>query len=778
MAVQLPTPGEEPWGEELNAAITGIDNDLQASKASFDSRLDTVEAGGGGGGGAPSQYVPVFIFNGESNSGGLGENAKAIAAEIAPRAAVQIFDNTGLTAFQTLDIGVNNLVGHDEFAPQEQANRHGWELGLANSVEAGEWLNSTVYLIKTGQGGSTIAEWNEAGPYWQAFLARTRPALALLRSQGKIPVIYVWWTLGINDKGAGTSVATWKAGVQAFFVRLRDELGFVPIFAPTFMVYAGMPDWNTALGEIAAADNMFQVIDSTGAGVISQPDFGSDVHWNYNGMKTLASRLGSASRNFGQHEGYDHRRIDTLATSGIVEPPPAVDVSLVCAPTLLSFTEGSAGGVVAVSLDKAPPTNVNVAASVAGGNAAVAPTTLTFTPSNWSTGQSVTVTSPNDGAASGNRTATLTLSSSGVMGPASIAVTITDAGVGATAPVNTVLPAISGTTTVGSTLSCSQGTWTQSPTSYAYQWKRGGTAISGATASTYAVVAGDQGTTLTCTVTATNATGSTPATSAGTAIPAPPAPANTVLPAITGTAAVDSTLTCSQGTWSGSPTSYAYQWKRDLVVIAGATASTYLVVTADKSMSLTCTVTATNANGSTSATSTGLLIPGDPWAALPPVDWASLQNTTTPTQGTLLWNTTIPGGGMVTAPIDLTQAFDIELEYASAQDAAIVTVDEDNAAYYDWSSQLFLFCAYPYQGAMYVGTTMGNPAPIAGVTMTYPCHFKISKSGNDVVFRYGAGANPYGAVIHTLSGVLSGKTTAYLKGMYLGPGTTLKVNKA
>ena len=41
------------------------------------------------------------------------------------------------------------------------------------------------------------------------------------------------------------------------------------------------------------------------------------------------------------------------------------------------------------------------------------------------------------------------------------------------APVNSTLPVISGTTTITSVLTSTNGTWTNSPTSYAYQWKRG-----------------------------------------------------------------------------------------------------------------------------------------------------------------------------------------------------------------------------------------------------------------------------------------------------------------
>ena len=74
-------------------------------------------------------------------------------------------------------------------------------------------------------------------------------------------------------------------------------------------------------------------------------------------------------------------------------------------------------------------------------------------------------------------------------------------------PVNTVAPVASGTLTVGSTLSCTTGTWTNSPT-YTYQWQRGGANISGATSSTYVTVSADGGTSVGCLVTATNASGS------------------------------------------------------------------------------------------------------------------------------------------------------------------------------------------------------------------------------------------------------------------------------
>ena len=85
-------------------------------------------------------------------------------------------------------------------------------------------------------------------------------------------------------------------------------------------------------------------------------------------------------------------------------------------------------------------------------------------------------------------------------------------------PVNTVAPVASGTGTVGQNLTVTNGTWTYAPTSYAYQWLRGGAAIAGATSGVYALVGADSGNSVSCQVTAANAAGSTAATSNAIAV--------------------------------------------------------------------------------------------------------------------------------------------------------------------------------------------------------------------------------------------------------------------
>jgi hypothetical protein len=82
------------------------------------------------------------------------------------------------------------------------------------------------------------------------------------------------------------------------------------------------------------------------------------------------------------------------------------------------------------------------------------------------------------------------------------------------APVNTVAPVISGTPTVGQTLSSTTGTWTGNPTpTYTYQWKRNGSNIASATSSTYTLVQADATFAITCAVTGTNVVGQAEATS-------------------------------------------------------------------------------------------------------------------------------------------------------------------------------------------------------------------------------------------------------------------------
>jgi hypothetical protein len=83
-------------------------------------------------------------------------------------------------------------------------------------------------------------------------------------------------------------------------------------------------------------------------------------------------------------------------------------------------------------------------------------------------------------------------------------------------PALTVAPAITGSAKAGHVLSCGTGSWTGGPTSFAYRWSRNGTPIAGAISARYTVRSIDEGSGLTCTVTATNVAGTGPAASSAT----------------------------------------------------------------------------------------------------------------------------------------------------------------------------------------------------------------------------------------------------------------------
>jgi Ig domain of plant-specific actin-binding protein len=187
-------------------------------------------------------------------------------------------------------------------------------------------------------------------------------------------------------------------------------------------------------------------------------------------------------------------------------------------------------------------------------------------------------------------------------------------------PSNTTPPTINGTAAQGQTLTATNGTWANNPTAYQYQWQRcapsglGCANIGGATQQSYVVRPADVGRTLRVRVRAVNADGATDARSAPTEVvtgAGPGAPQNTARPTITGSGdpRVGEELTAENGTWTGSPTSFAYQWQRcdvDAVScfnVTGATGKTYGVRIADLGFRLRVVVRATNARGSATATS-------------------------------------------------------------------------------------------------------------------------------------------------------------------------------
>ncbi|MCW3031279.1 MAG: conserved secreted protein, partial [Solirubrobacterales bacterium] len=180
-------------------------------------------------------------------------------------------------------------------------------------------------------------------------------------------------------------------------------------------------------------------------------------------------------------------------------------------------------------------------------------------------------------------------------------------------PVNTAVPTITGTAQQGQTLTEHHGAWTNEPTGYAYRWLQCDSSgnnckeISSAAGQTYVARAEDVGHTIRVQETASNSFGpSSAASSSATAAVTPPAPTNVSAPTITGTAQQGQTLTEHHGTWTNTPTSYAYKWLQcdslatSCLPISGAESQTYVLSPGDLGHRIEVQEIASNAGGESS----------------------------------------------------------------------------------------------------------------------------------------------------------------------------------
>lgn len=236
--------------------------------------------------------------------------------------------------------------------------------------------------------------------------------------------------------------------------------------------------------------------------------------------------------------------------------------------------------------------------------------TLTSTAGTWDSGTTLSYQWKADGMAiSGATGSTFKLTSAQVGKAITLTITGSKPGFRSTertsAPVTvlsnalvlTPTPTITGTPQTGQILSLSVGTW-DTGVSLSYQWRRNGVAISGATGLTYVVVAGDVSQAITVTVTGIKSGFvSASRTSAAVTVTAAQFLAAAV-PVISGTAALDQTLTATAGTWTPIA-SLAYQWMADGVNISGATSSTLYLGSAQVGKKISVLVTGSRSGYST-----------------------------------------------------------------------------------------------------------------------------------------------------------------------------------
>lgn len=203
------------------------------------------------------------------------------------------------------------------------------------------------------------------------------------------------------------------------------------------------------------------------------------------------------------------------------------------------------------------------------------------------------------------------------------------------APVNTSLPSVSGTTREGQVLTAQPGKWSGSkPMSFSGSWLRCDSAgdncftIQSQQQDEYLLTAADVGHRMRVTVTAKNSDGQSSATSksSGVVQAAPAAaPRNVSPPTINGTPQEGQALTGDKGQWQGTePIDYNFYWQRcdsnggSCAGISGATRSVYTLTSADVGNRVRLRIQATNRGGRTNAYSNPSVVVAAKGPSLPP----------------------------------------------------------------------------------------------------------------------------------------------------------------
>jgi GH25 family lysozyme M1 (1,4-beta-N-acetylmuramidase) len=201
-------------------------------------------------------------------------------------------------------------------------------------------------------------------------------------------------------------------------------------------------------------------------------------------------------------------------------------------------------------------------------------------------------------------------------------------------------PSILGTPEAGKLLAAVPGVWDGGkPLAFTFQWRQCDAAgancvnIAGATRERYRLTDGDVGHSIRALVMAATPTAAryaaAPATVAVSPAGTPPSqrPASVQAPVIVGPLQVGQQVTSSTGAWTGSPTKFAYRWRRcdssglNCAAIAKATHGAYTPTPDDLGSTLQIAVTASGSGGAASAHSVqSALVAAAP---LPPLSTSS-----------------------------------------------------------------------------------------------------------------------------------------------------------
>jgi len=234
--------------------------------------------------------VKLLIFAGESTAAGPVYNAgNCSAGELITRPKVQVYvHSTG--RFQNLNVGLNNKLSVPSKLLQSLGATHGFEVEIANRVEASTFNSgATIYICPIARGSSFSSEFKSGYTdgnginVLQVQLDKIAGALAAIVAQGNTPVPYFIIRMGINDLLTSVPSATFRSNMTAWISNLRNatvNYGVTPIIMTT----CPSPSWTgynaVTIPQIAADVGSCTVVDTS-----SSPT-SDGAHETYSGQKT------------------------------------------------------------------------------------------------------------------------------------------------------------------------------------------------------------------------------------------------------------------------------------------------------------------------------------------------------------------------------------------------------------------------------------------------------------------------------------------------------------
>lgn len=234
--------------------------------------------------------VKLLIFAGESTAAGPVYNAgNCSAGELITRPKVQVYvHSTG--KFQNLNVGLNNKLSVPSKTLASLGATHGFEVEIANRVEASTFNSgATVYICPIARGSSFSSEFQVGYTdgnginVLQVQLDKIAGALAAIVAQGNTPVPYFIIRMGINDQLAAVSGATFTTNMTNWITSLRAATatyGTTPIVmtkcpSPTYTGYNA-----STIPALATAVGTCTVVDTSGSPT------SDGAHETYSGQKT------------------------------------------------------------------------------------------------------------------------------------------------------------------------------------------------------------------------------------------------------------------------------------------------------------------------------------------------------------------------------------------------------------------------------------------------------------------------------------------------------------